>query len=198
MGDPFIDAVKQRYKVGHRRVLNALEDLKEDQMRWHPTPNAHSISWNAWHLGRWTDYLQSKIPTMTPRLRDVLGADGEIWEMEGLAEKWGLDPAILGWKQLGTDMDDGVAASLQWPDKETVVGYMRRTFTAAERAVDSIADEEFGVTYRSPHAWEGERVIGVYVFGYYAHDELHRGQIVYLRRLMGLPWSLERPGWTSE
>lgn len=194
MAQPFIDAVKQRFKVGHQRVLRALEDITEEQMRWHPTPSTHSIAWNGWHLGRWADYLQAKIPTMTPRLHEALGSQQEIWHAEGLLASWGFDPTVLGWKQMGTDMDDKVAASLRFPDKETVVDYMRRAFASAERAVDGIIDEEFGLTYRSPHAWEGERVIGIYVVSYYAHDERHLGQITYLRRLMELPWKLERPG----
>ncbi len=197
MKEPFIDAVKQRYKLGHQRVLRAIEDVTEERMRWHPTPVTHSISWNVWHLGRWADYLQAQISAMTPRLQEVLGPGREIWESEALAALWGFESAVLGWSQMGTDMDDRVAASLRFPDKETVVGYMRRAFEAADRAVDSIADEEFGLTYRSPHAWAGERVIGLYVVSLYAHDERHLGQIIYLRRLMELPWKLERPGWTS-
>ncbi len=197
MSEPFINGVKQRYKVGHQRVLRALEDVTEEQMRWHPTAITHSISWNVWHLGRWTDYLHAKISTMTSRLQEIRGPARELWETEGLATKWGFDPAVLGWKQLGTEMDDRVAASLRFPNKETVVDYTRRAFEAAERAVDSIAGEEFGLIYRSPHAWEGERVIGLYVVSYYAHDERHLGQIIYLCRLLELPWKLERPGWTS-
>lgn len=197
MGEPFVDAVKQRYKLGHQRVLRALEDLTEEQMRWHPTPITHSISWNVWHLARWADYLQATIPAMTPRLQAVLGAGREIWHTEGLAQKWGLDAAALGWREMGTDMGDRVAAALRFPEKETVIGHLRRTFEAAEHAVEGIADHEFGITYRSPHAWAGERVIGMYVVALYAHDERHLGQIIYLRRLMELPWKLERPGWTS-
>ncbi len=197
MKEPFIDAVKQRYKLGHQRVLRAIEDVTEERMRWHPTPATHSISWNVWHLGRWADYLQAQISTMTPRLQEVLGRGRKIWELEALAALWGFESAVLGWRQMGTDMDDRVAASLRFPDKETVVGYMRRAFEAAERAIESIADEEFGLLYRSPHAWAGERVIGLYVVALYAHDERHLGQIIYLRRLMELPWKLERPGWTS-
>src|SRR5213593_825405 len=53
VGDPFIDSVKQRYGLGHQRVLRALEDLTDEQMRWHPGPDTHSISWNVWHLGRY-------------------------------------------------------------------------------------------------------------------------------------------------
>ena len=193
----FINAVKQRYGLGHQRVLRVLEDLTEEQMRWHPTPVTHSISWNVWHLGRWADHLQAEISVMTPRLREVLGPGREIWESQCLAARWGFDPAVLGWRQMGTDMDDREGASLPFPVKETVVGYLRSAFDAAEHAVDSIADEEFEVIYRSPHAWAGERVIGLYVVSLYAHDERHLGQIIYLRRLMGLPWQLERPGWTS-
>lgn len=139
----------------------------------------------------------ANISRMTPRLREMLGPGGETWETEAFAGKWGFDPPVLGWRQTGTDMDDKIAASLPFPDKETVVGYVRRVFDAAELAVDKIADEEFGLTYRSPHAWAGERVIGVYIVSLYAHDERHLGQVIYLRRLMELPWQLERPGWTS-
>jgi hypothetical protein len=64
---------------------------------------------------------------------------------------------------MGTDMSDAAAASLSFPDKETVVGYAHLTFDTAEHALDNIADEEFGVVYRSPHAWAGERIIGMYV-----------------------------------
>ena len=197
MGNPFIHAVKQRYKLGHQRVLQALGDVTEEQMRWHPTPVTHSISWNVWHLGRWADHLQGEISMMTPRLREVLGQGRETWETEALAARWGFDSTVLGWRQMGTDMDDRTAASLPFPEKETVVGYMRRSFDAAEHTVDGILDEEFGMTYRSPHAWAGERVIGMYVVALYAHDERHLGQIIYLRRLMGLPWTLERPGWAA-
>jgi hypothetical protein len=59
MKDSFVDAVKQRYKLGHQRVLRALEDLTEEQMQWHPSPESHSISWNVWHLGRWADHPSS-------------------------------------------------------------------------------------------------------------------------------------------
>lgn len=197
MGDPFIDSVKQRYGLGHQRVLRALEDLTDEQMRWHPGPDTHSISWNVWHLGRWADHLQAEISMMTPRLRELLGAGREIWETEAIAAKWGFDPNVLGWRQMGTDMDDDAAASLPFPHKETVVDYVRHTFDTAEHAVESISDEEFGVLYRSPHAWAGERVIGMYVVALYAHDERHLGQIIYLRRLMALPRKLERPGWTA-
>ncbi len=197
MGNPFVHAVKQRYKLGHQRVLLALEDLTEEQMQWHPAPVTHSISWNVWHLGRWADHLQAEISMMTPRLREVLGPGREIWETEALAERWGFNSTVLGWRQMGTDMDDRTAASLPFPDKETVVGYMRRTLDAAEHAVDGILDEEFGTIYRSPHAWAGERVIGLYVVSLHAHDERHLGQIIYLRRLMELPWTLERQGWTA-
>lgn len=197
MGHSFVDAVKQRYILGHKRVLTALEDLTEDQMQWRPTTTAHSVVWNAWHLARWADYLQARIPTMTQRLQRTLGLRQEIWHAEDLARKWGLDAATLGWGEMGTDMDDGAAAALRFPEKEIVVGYLLRAYDVAERAVENIVEDEFGVVTSGIGPWESERGIGIYVVGLHAHDERHLGQIVYLRRLMGLPWKLERPGWTS-
>lgn len=192
----FSDAVKQRYRLGHRRVLTALEDLTEDQMQWRPAPMAHSVVWNAWHLARWADYLQAKIPTMTQRLQTALRPRHEIWYAKDLARKWALAPATLGWGEMGTDMDDGVAAALRFPEKEIVVGYLVSAFEEAEGAVESIADNEFGIMASGIGPWESERAIGIYVVGLHAHDERHLGQILYLRRLMGLSPKLERPGWT--
>jgi len=113
------------------------------------------------------------------------------------ANSWGFDPTVLGWKQMGTDMDDKVAASLRFPDKETVWGYMHRAFAAAEPAVDGIVDEEFGLNSSISSCLGGRTGIGIYVVSYYAYNERHLGQINYLRRLMQLPWKLERQGWIS-
>jgi hypothetical protein len=187
MDQTVLSVLKSRYKLGHRRVLKLLNDLTEEQMRWHPTRNTHSIGWNAWHLGRWTDYLQARLTVMVPRLEELFGATRQIWQEENLSARWGLDPQSLGWEETGMGMEDAVAGALPLPGKDQVIGYMRRAFEAAERAVDSLREEELEISYRSPHDWEGERIVAMYIIGYHAHDERHLGQIAYLRREMGLP-----------
>lgn len=179
--------LKSRYKLGHQRVLKVIEDLTEEQMRWHPTSSTHSVAWNAWHLGRWADYLQARIPALTARLGEVLGPRRQIWEEERLAVLWGLDPVILGWGETGTDMDDGIAAALPLPNKDDLLGYMRRSYEAAELAVDAIENEEFTVAYREPYDPGTERTVAFTIIGLHAHDERHLGQIAFLRRMMELP-----------
>lgn len=185
-GETVVDVLKKRFHLGHRRILAAVEDLTDDQMRWQPSPTAHPIAFNVWHLARWNDHLQAKIPEMTLELSKKLGRGQQIWEAEALAEKWGLEADTLGSRQSGTGMDDGVAGNLRLPHKEVLVDYLRRAFGAAEHAVDAIDEKDFAVKYRSPHVWEGERLVGLYVINYLAHDDFHLGQIVCLRRLLGL------------
>lgn len=51
-GDTLVEILRQRFRLGHRRILAAVADLTEDQLRWKPTPTAHSIAFNLWHLAR--------------------------------------------------------------------------------------------------------------------------------------------------
>lgn len=121
---------------------------------------------------------------MTPRLHGVLGPGVQIWERERLVNHWRLEPALLGWEQTGTDMDDDIAACLPLPAKDHVLDYTRLAFAAAERAVEAIEDQEFSIPHQVPYERE-PRPIGSFVVSYHAHDERHLGQIIGLRRAMG-------------
>lgn len=186
-----LDIIKDLYRRENRRVLSLVEDLVDDQMAWQPTPAAHSIAFNLWHLARWADSLQEKIPRMTPELGRRLGPSQQIWKTESLAQRWGLDPASLGWDESGMGMDESAAAGLRLPGKELLLDYARRAFAAAERAVDAVDDEQFPVIYRSPHEWEGERPVGRYLVAHLAHVSFHLGQMACLCRAQGLSrvWS---------
>ncbi|HEU4797629.1 MAG TPA: DinB family protein [bacterium] len=186
MSDALVDALKRRYRLGHQRLYKMLEGLTEQQFVWKPAPATHSIAFNAWHLARWADYLQAKIPLMAPSLERKLGPGVQIWEAEGLAEQWVLDPEALGWGQTGMEMSDEAASELALPSMPVVMDYLRRTFDAMERALEALDDEELRIPYRSPNRWEGERPVGEYIIGYAIHNDFHRGQVAYVRRLLGL------------
>lgn len=49
-GDTLVEILRQRFRMGQRRIIAAVLDLTEDQLRWKPTPTAHSIAFNLWHL----------------------------------------------------------------------------------------------------------------------------------------------------
>jgi uncharacterized damage-inducible protein DinB len=187
MGDPIVERLKYGYRLRQRWFLSAVENLTDEQFAWQPTPTSHSIAWNLWHAARFADYLQAKIPLMTPSLARKLGSAQQIWKQEDLAAAWGLDSSMLGWDETGMEMDDKTAATLRLPGKEALLAYARRAFAAAERAVDAIDDEEFRAIYKSPVEWEGEGPICSYVISYLAHNEFHRGQIAAIRRAKDLP-----------
>lgn len=187
MSDIVIERLKHAYRLRHRWLLSMVEEITEEQFTWQPTPASHSIAWNLWHVARWADYAQAKIPSMAPSLTRKLGPARQIWVQEALAARWGLDSSVLGWGETGMEMDDAVAATLRFPGKQRVVDYARRAIAAAEPAVEAIDDEEFRMVYKSPVEWEGESPICAYVISYLAHDEFHRGQIAAIRRAKDLP-----------
>lgn len=67
--------------------------------------------------------------------------DEEIWDAESLAERWGLDPSVLGYGQAGTDMEDRVARSMTFPPKATLQEYARRAFAAVEGVFGTVEDD---------------------------------------------------------
>lgn len=181
-----LDIIKDLYRREHGRVLALVGDLTDDQLAWQPTPATHPIAFNLWHLARWADNLQEKITRMTPELNRRLGEAQQIWKMESLAQRWGHDPASLGWDESGMGMDDSAAAGLRLPGKELLLDYARRAFAAAEHAVGAVDDEQFAVIYRSPNEWEGERPVGRYLVAHLAHASFHLGQMACLCRAQGL------------
>lgn len=187
MGDAVIDAIKNRYRLAHQRLFKMIEGLTAEQWKWRPTPEAHTIAFQVWHTARLTDYFHARLPGVVPELERKLGPGRQIWEAEGLAKKWGLDPGTLGWNEVGFGMDDPVAANLPLPGKEALLAYARRVFAAAERAVDAFDDRHFLIKMTD---WAGELPIGGYVVEYLAHDEWDIGQISALRRAQGIPRAL--------
>jgi hypothetical protein len=184
MSDRFIEAIKNRFRAAHQRFFKMLEGVTDDQFRWRPTPVAHSIAFQVWHGGRVNDYFQSKIPGLSAGLTQRLGPGRQIWEVEDLAKRWGLDPAALGWNEIGFGMDDTVAANLALPSRDVVVDYARRALATADRSVEALTDEDFHLKMVD---WAGELPLGAYVLEYLAHDEWDIGQIACLRRAQGLP-----------
>lgn len=148
MSDALVEALKRRYRLGHRRLHKMLEGLTEEQFAWTPTASTHSIAFNVWHLARWADYLQAKIPAMASSLQRKLGPGAQIWEAEGLAETWGLARETLGWGETGMEMSDETAAHLPFPSMPAVMDYVRRTFDAVERALEATGDDELRISYR--------------------------------------------------
>ena len=122
MSDMMLGVAKHRYLLGHQRLLQMLEGLTEEQFIWKPTPSSHAIAFNLWHLARTADFLQATIPGIASSLGAKLGRGREIWDTERLPQRWGWNPATLGWNQMGFQMDDQAAANLRFPPTNQVIG----------------------------------------------------------------------------
>lgn len=187
MSDMMLEVAKHRYLLGHQRLLQMLEGLTEEQFIWKPTPSSHAIAFNLWHLARTADFLQATIPGIASSLEAKLGRGREIWDTERLPQRWGWNPATLGWNQMGFQMADQAAANLRFPPTNQVIGYLRQAFDKAERAVAAIDDSEARIMYRMAYEESTGRPVGSYIIIYAIHDDFHRGQVAALRRAQNLP-----------
>lgn len=186
MSEAVLGIVREIYRAIHRRLLKSVEDLTQDQLARRPTPTAHSIAFELWHVARANDSFQARLAGMAPSLTKKLGTARQIWEVEGLVTKWGLDPAKLGPGQVGVGMNDEDAANLKLPGKDILLDYARRAFAAADRAVDAVDETEFVTAFKTS-GWPGDKAIGWHVIFNLGHDDWVLGYIVSLRRAQGLP-----------
>jgi hypothetical protein len=130
----------RQYRESHRRALALVEALSDEEVAWRPAPRAPSIGWNLWQMARLADHFQASLSRLSQgdglaSLRGRL-----IWEAEGLAVRWGLEP----------DSPDGGRSParaagtevLALPGKGALLDYAQRAFAAAEQALDEIAARE--------------------------------------------------------
>ena len=180
------------YALNHRNALQAVGDVDEDQLRWRP-PRSNSIAFNLWHIARWADHLQSILSTMTPALRERIGATPEIWTRAGLAAKWGLAAAELGNVQTGMGMDEDASAKLVLPATKELLSYVNLAFAAADNAVGKVRDEDLTISAdldpkRVPWLASATEygTVGSWIAVSLRHEARHLGMIEALKGAVGL------------
>lgn len=177
-----VEEITYIYGLGHRRALNVVGGLAEEQLRWRPGRST-SIAFNFWHIARWADHMRSVLPTITPAMRRRLPEAPEIWRAEQVAAKWGLPTGALGYVETGMGMDEDASARLPLPDKGQLVGYAERVFAEAERAMAALRDEDLAQPAefdpaRVPWAKPADyRTVGNWVVAAISHDSRHLGMI---------------------
>ena len=72
--------LEDAFNVEHEYLMDALDDLKPDELMWRAGPEANPIGWILWHMTRVEDmWFQFFIRRQT-----------EIWARDGWDEKFGL------------------------------------------------------------------------------------------------------------
>jgi DinB family protein len=162
-------------------LLELVATLTEEQIRWAPNDTTPSIAFHVWHLARWADYLQEEIN----------GPGSQVWEQQGLAARWGLASASLGYAETGMEMDGQAARALPLPGKDQLLDYAREAFAKAQQAVRSISDDQFYQLVKVQHTevWNDNQ-IGPHIILWHSHDSSHLGMIEAMVGFMGLPGSV--------
>jgi hypothetical protein len=191
-GTVIAEALAHIYTLNHRNALEAVVDLDEDKLRWRP-PRSNSVAFNLWHIARWADHFQSILSTMTPTLRERIGATAEVWTRAGFAAKWGFREGGLGTVQTGMGMDEDASAKLRLPPKGELLSYVKEAFELADSAVRKVRDDDLA----QPAELEADRVpwlssptqygtVGIWIATGIRHEARHLGMIEALRGAAGL------------
>ena len=112
-----------------------------------------------------------------------VGLRPNLWETEGYAAQWGLDPAHLG-EQQTDQLLEGEAANLPLPSKEVILEYTRRTFANAEE-VAVIVDELF-MSLEQADEKTRKTILGARraIIDFMNHDNRHLGMMECLKGIM--------------
>ncbi len=183
MSGDALELAKHRAKLVHQQILKLVDGLTDEQLAWRPLPRAHSLGWTLWHLARTADTFQASVPPPEPK--------AQIWEIEDLANRWRLAPALMGVNGLGTGVDDEVAATLDPPGKGTLVDYAKKAFGALDAIVDKL-DEDLWCKDHNSTFFDGPATIGRSIVAGIGHDSRHLGEMEYVKGLMGLPGTVTR------
>ena len=162
-----------RLQEAYRWTREVVADLTEGQLRWQPNPTAPAIRFHLFHIARWADVLHQMITE----------AEAQVWHAEGIAARWGLDPAALGFGESGALIEDGVAMALPFPDRSALFAYCDRVIAAADRVLADIDDDAMAreMTYGGRTS-----ALGVLLADQLSHTARHLGMIECLRGVQGL------------
>ena len=188
MSESAAGLLARHYRRTNDRILAVVDDLTDEQLTHAEGERAHSVAFNLWHLARWADHLQSRIPLMTPALGEQLGERRQVWDAEELAARWGFAPDALGYHETGMGMADADAAGLPLPPRAELLAYARRAFAAAEEAIGAVDDEQLHAPNRTERVEGGNAhaTVGDALLAHVTHNNRHLGEIECARGLQGL------------
>jgi hypothetical protein len=182
MTESIMAEVSKHYRLTHESLLDLVDGLTDEQIVWTPNETTPSVGFHVWHLARWADYLQEIIN----------GRGSQLWEKEGMAARWDMETASLGYAQTGMSMDSKTAMTLRIPKKDLLLDYARRAFATAQQAVERIGDKEFFRVYETLHGenWHDGQ-IGPIISTWMTHDNRHLGMIECLVGVQGIHGSAD-------
>lgn len=147
---------------------DALAGLSVDVLTWQPTPQANSIGWLAWHIGRCEDAQMA-----------VIGGTSEVYA-DGWAERFDLPyPA--------TDIGYGQSAeqvrAFRVDEPQLLSDYYAAVAAATRQILSGLAPDDLDELVDDPY----QVSVGVRLVSIINDITQHLGQISYLRGLLPTP-----------
>src|SRR4029079_19699653 len=184
MASSTVDLVTDGIARLHEQVPKLANRVSDEQLAWRLNLHTPSISFHLWHIARWADRLQARIPDMSPEMTERLGKASELWETEKLAGSWQIAVVALGYGDTGMEMSDEMAANSVLPPKSVLIGYLQRTLAAVERSIDAIDTEQF--MHEWTNLYERNGLVGESLVSHLGHISRHLGMIEALIGVQGM------------
>ena len=182
----FSQHVQEWYGISHKLILKMGDRASAQQLKWQADMQGHSIGYELWHVARWADHLQARLPGMTEALKEILPARDEIWKEEGLGKAWGIpEPEALGDAETGISMETEAIKALPIPEKAVLLDYVKRVFETMDTTIAQIPEDQYlGEMTGNP----GMTVFQV-LMSFLYHEGRHLGMMEALMGLQGEPGS---------
>ncbi|MBI4496509.1 MAG: DinB family protein [Chloroflexi bacterium] len=165
--------IAEGLEAAWKDLRTVTQDLTQEQLLWHAAPEANSIGYLLWHVGRVEDnFIQ----------RFLLRGD-EVWTGRGWQERFGYQT-----RGIGTGFTPGETEQVPIPSLELVWGYLD---DVREHTLRYLSALDWSTLPEKPRAerfpqWSIQTILRQLS----AHANQHLGEINYLRGLMGLPGAL--------
>jgi len=162
----FKDAIRSGLEEYLQGLKRSIEGLTPAEIRWQPTLYTNHIAWLVWHLARVEDGWVSRLRRRPP-----------VWQVDGWAERFGMDPEGSG---NGQTMDEVRSMpELSLADLMSYFDAVRGvTLSYLEQATDADMAQEF------PHPRSGSRT-GSWIIGHILVEmSQHVGQVALVRGMI--------------
>jgi DinB superfamily len=150
-------------------VTAAVDGLDPGQLSWRPGPEANSIGWLAWHIGRVQDAQIAAI-----------SGDAQVWAGGTWARQVGLDPDPTN---TGYGHTSEQVASIKPDGPDALVGYLDAVQSVTIAFLGAlVADDLNRIVDRR---WDPPVTLGVRLVSIADDGLQHVGQAAYVRGLLG-------------
>jgi hypothetical protein len=172
-GFDLLAQLKHEIAVANGSLIEAIEDLGEEQIQARPGGTLPSIAFHIWHSARWADYD-----------REIYGGGTQVWHSQGFAERWNLAGISQSEAETGTGLSDEQAGALVFPSSQELVSYASAAFAAFEGMIAPLDEAQLALHIDVPAVQGGN--LQALLFGQLVHVNRHLGMIEAIKGVQGL------------